>query len=110
MSAVHTPQEKKRLSYERDHRVRGGESDKAFRRNWPMKKRKASRSFRHSADSMTRAAITNPERDIDFRVIRKRELTKWGVGSLGQMVANRRAKQALRFGAKISRRIRRLRS
>ena len=103
MSAVHTPQEKKRLSYEHDHRVRGGENDKAFRRKWPVKKRKTSRSFRHAADSMTRAAIADPEADVDLRVIKRQRLSKWGVAALGDTVASRRELRARRVGAKIGR-------
>jgi len=103
MNSVHTPQEKKRLSYERDHRVRGGENDKAFRRKWPIKKRKASRSFRHAAESMTLLALQNAEADIDFRIIKKQQLTKWGVASLGDTVTARQALRASRFGAKILR-------
>src|SRR5262245_11556654 len=107
MSSVHTPPEKKRLSYERDHRVRGGESDKAFRRKWPIKKRKASRSFRHAAESMTRSAKRDSEADIDFRVIKKQQLAKWGVASLADTVAERQALRARRVGAKIGRKRRR---
>lgn len=107
MSSVQTPQEKKRLSYERDHRVRGGESDKAFRRKWPIKKRKASRSFRRAADGMTRSAVADSEADVDFRAIKKQQLTKWGVASLGDTVASIQALRACRVGAKVARKKRR---
>ncbi len=107
MSTVHIPQQKKRLRYDRDHRVRGGENDKAFRREWPLKKRKASRSFRHAADNVTRSALTDPEADVDFRVIKKQQLTKWGVASLRDTVAGRNALRARRVGAKTARKMRR---
>jgi len=44
-----TPQEKKRLSYERDRRNTYGENDKSSRKNIPRSKRLASRATRRSA-------------------------------------------------------------
>jgi hypothetical protein len=44
-----TPQEKKRLSYERDRRNTYGENDKSSRKNIPRGKRLASRAARRSA-------------------------------------------------------------
>jgi|GEM_PF-2657655 len=41
-----TPQEKKRLSYERDH-IRQPEYPKAFRKTWPFVKAQAKRYERH---------------------------------------------------------------
>jgi len=102
MSTVHTPQAKKQLSYDRDHRVRG-KNDKAFRRKWPLKKRKASRSFRHAAESLTRTAAANPKADIDLRLIKKPQLTKWGVTSLRSSVTKKLKLRTRRVGAKIER-------
>lgn len=87
MSSVRDPQAKKALSYVRDHRVRGGENDKAFRRKWPIKKRKVARAWRHAANGLVRRALTEAEPDTDTRLIPKVPLTKWGVISLEQSVA-----------------------
>jgi hypothetical protein len=86
MSSVRNPQSKKSISYARDHRVRGGESDKAFRRKWPFKKRKACRAWRHAADGQLRRALAEAEPDVDFRPIQRRHLVKWGVVSLAKCV------------------------
>ena len=102
MSSIQNPQAKKMQSYARDHRVRGGEIDKAFRRKWPIKKRKASRAWRHAADGQLRRALADAEPDVDPRLIQRRHLAKWGVVSLAECVdyamdaresrANRRSK------------------
>jgi hypothetical protein len=103
MSSVHHPAEKKRLRYERDHRVRGGENDKAFRRKWPMKKRGANRALRRAAGARTRAAIVDAETETDIRVLKRRRLLKWGVANLKETVAEGLAKRARRYGAKKAR-------
>jgi hypothetical protein len=104
MSSVHAAPEKKRLSYERDHRVRGGENDKAFRRKWPIKKSRANRSFRRAAGTMTRSAVTHQHEEVDFGIIKNRPLTKWGVATLRETVANRQALRRRRVGTKAARR------
>jgi hypothetical protein len=99
MSSIRNPQTKKAMSYVRDHRVRGGENDKAFRQKWPVKKRKASRAWRHAADGLLRRAMTEAEPDADTRLIERRHLAKWGVVSLAQSVEyaeGNRAGRALR--------------
>jgi hypothetical protein len=103
MSAVHTPQEKKRLAYERDHYAKG-KSDKAFRKGWPTKKRKASRSFRHAADALTKAASLDTESDAKITAIKQRPLGKWPVPSLREGVARKLDRRVRSIGAKKARR------
>ena len=104
MSSVHTPQEKKRLALERDHYAKG-KHDKGFRKTWPIKKRKTSRSFRHAADALTRAAVLKPEAEADISVIKQHPLQKRGVSHLGERVAFRLDKRKRRIGAKKQRRL-----
>src|SRR6185503_4686517 len=103
MSAVHTPQEKKRLAYERDHYPKG-KYDKAFRKGWPTKKRKASRSFRHAADALTKAASLDAESDARISAIKQRPLGKWSVPSSRERVAQKLARRVRSIGAKKARR------
>jgi len=103
MSAVHTPQQKKRLAYKRDHYAKG-KYDKAFRKGWPTKKRKASRSFRHAADALTKAASLDAESDANTTAIRQTPLGKWRVPSLRERVANKLARRVRSIGAKKARR------
>src|SRR5258708_2718939 len=103
MSSVHTPQEKKRLAYERDHYAKG-KYDKAFRKGWPTKKRKASRSFRHAADALTRAASLDAESDAKISTIKQRPLGKWPVPSLRERIARKRGRRVRSVGAKKARR------
>jgi hypothetical protein len=103
MSTVQTPQEKKRLAYKRDHYAKG-KYDKAFRKGWPTKKRKASRSFRHAADGLTKAAALDEDSDAMITAIKQYPLGKWPVPNLGEVVPGRLAKRARRVGAKNERR------
>jgi hypothetical protein len=103
MSAFHTPQQKKQLAYERDHYAKG-KYDKAFRKGWPTKKRKASRSFRHAADALTKAASLDAESDAKITAISQRPLGKWRVPSLRERVANKLARRVRSIGAKKARR------
>lgn len=56
-----TPQEKKRLSYEKDRRNRYGQSNKAPRRLIPLRKAKSRRAFRHAASGIMREAVQDPD-------------------------------------------------
>ena len=103
MSSVHSPPEKKRLSYDRDHYAKG-KYDKAFRKGWPTKKRKATRSFRHAADALTRAAGFDAESDAKIPAISQRPLDKWGVTPLRQSVARKLHRRVSGTGAKKRRR------
>jgi hypothetical protein len=88
MSSVRTPQEKKRPAYQRDHYAKG-KHDKGFRRVWPLKKRKASRAFRHAADTMTKTALLASESDVGIRAIKPKPLRKWAVKNLREFVAGK---------------------
>jgi len=93
-----SPQEKKRLAYERDHYVSGGESRHAFRRNWPKKKAMLNQKHRHRAAQ----ALHKLEKLGDFKSIEdstieitanqlrkahpREKLQKWGVMSLQEFV------------------------
>lgn len=44
--------------------------------DWPTRKRKASRSFRHAADALTKAATLDGEADAKFAAIKKCSLGK----------------------------------
>src|SRR5579859_1597861 len=103
MSSVRAPQEKKRLAYARDHYAKG-KHDKGFRKTWPIKKRKASRSFRHAADGFTRAAALQPGTEADISIIKQHPLQKWGVAHLGERVSAKLDKRKQRVGAKKLRR------
>jgi hypothetical protein len=104
MSSVRTPQDKKQLAYARDHYAKG-KYDKAFRETWPRKKHKSGRSFRHAADTLTRAAALDGESDAEISAIKKKPLTKWPVSKLGEIVPGKLAKRAGRVGAKKARRV-----
>jgi len=51
------PQEKKRLSYERDRRNTYGENDKASRKNIPLARARSHRSVRHSQNQALHGAL-----------------------------------------------------
>ena len=106
MSSVHTPQEKKRLFYKRDHYPKG-KPDKGFRRGWPTKKRKTSRSFRHAADTLTRIVVLETCADADIRLIEQRRVGKWRVSKPGGRVAHKFDRRIGKVAAKRQRRSRR---
>ncbi|MBK8479214.1 MAG: hypothetical protein IPL39_23920 [Opitutaceae bacterium] len=101
MSSTHTPQEKKRLSYSRDHYNRNGENNKSWRKAKPLKKRKAVRAFRKASNDLTKvvaggAAPKNAEKRLGS--IRKKKILDWGSIHLSEFVATRKAQLAKRAG------------
>lgn len=52
-----TPQEKKRLSYQKDRRNTYGENSKASRKNIPLSKAREIRAERHSQDHLLSMAV-----------------------------------------------------
>jgi hypothetical protein len=52
-----TPQEKKRLSHEKDRRNTYGENSKASRKGIPLAKARANRSERHTQDHVLATAV-----------------------------------------------------
>jgi hypothetical protein len=103
MSSVTSPQKKKQLSYDRDHRAKG-KYDKAFRKGWPLKKRKAVRSFRHAVNDLTARASKDGESDAKILSVRQKKLKKWGAPSLREDVQRRLDRRKRSIGAKVARR------
>src|SRR5215212_8315878 len=87
MSSVRTPQEKKRLAYERDHYAKS-KYDKA-RKGWRIKKHEARRSYRRAADSLTKAAALDGESDAHVSAVAQKPVRRWGVSSLRERVARK---------------------
>jgi len=99
MKETLTPQEKKRLSYNKDHRTHTGEDDRAMRRGWASRKKRVNRKYRRKTDAALRKAL-EPERidlllagdDQTTRELIRKGLTrennsrKWGVRTLGEVV------------------------
>jgi hypothetical protein len=108
MSRVKNPQEKKRLAYELDHRNASGESVKAWRRNKPLKKAKANRSFRKATNDLVQATLRE---DIATQSaikkagsIIKEKIIDWGPVRLESYVSARLAQRKATVGAKRRRR------
>jgi len=94
-----SPQEKKRLSYERDHRTHTGEDNRAMRHGWTSRKKRVNRKYRRKTDLALRKAV-GPEQidalltgdDPTTRELIRKGLTrennsrKWGVRTLGEVV------------------------
>jgi hypothetical protein len=99
-----TPQQKKALSYKRDHYTRGGESTDAWRKAKPLKKRKAVRSQRRNQDTALKKRV-DAEADAETSAVRRltsvrqKEVEDWGVMSLAEYVKNRQDRRA-RFSKK----------
>ena len=94
-----TPQERKRLSYKKDHRTRTGEDDRAWRKAWAHRKKRVNRAYRRKAGSLLRDAIRPNAIDevlienakitrefIRKGLTREKNTRKWGVSSLGDLV------------------------
>ncbi|MFC4930734.1 hypothetical protein [Massilia sp. GCM10023247] len=58
-----TPQEKKRLSYEKDRRNTYGENSKASRKGIPLAKARANRAERHKQDHVLATAVGVEDND-----------------------------------------------
>jgi hypothetical protein len=99
MKRRHTPQEKKKLAYEKDHYVSGGESRHAFRKNWPKKKATLNQKHRHNAAQKLSVleklgdidSIEDSQIEVTAEELRKLDprtkLFKFGVKSLREYVA-----------------------
>jgi hypothetical protein len=90
-----TPQEKKRLSLQKDRRNVFGENDKASRKNIPRAKSKVNRANRRADSVALSGAIGPPDDAIDDAVEqkvlgKKREVwRKWPDQKLGNYLANK---------------------
>ena len=102
MSSVRSPQEKKRLAYERDHYAKS-KYDKA-RNAWRTKKNKARRAYRHSVDSLTRTAALDGETDSKISAVRQQAIRRWPVPSLRENVLRKLERRVRTVGVKKSRR------
>ena len=103
MSSVRTPQEKKRLAYERDHYAKR-KQDKA-RGELRTKKEKARRSYRHAVDSLAKKAPLDGEADAKISAIKQRRVITWQVApSLKDRIARKIERRVRSVGAKKARR------
>ena len=105
MSTVKNPQEKKRLSYKKDHVVDGGENDKSFRKKWPRKKARINRAHRRKVAQVFTAPTTvdADEADSVTKTIKRPKACKWGVLPLGEAVANHQESRVRNHGARKTR-------
>lgn len=75
-----TPQEKKRLSYEKDRRNTCGENSKATRKGIPLAKARANRTERHTQDHILATAVGVENSDalaVIENLIRSTEPRHW---------------------------------
>ncbi len=90
-----TPQQKKQLSYRRDHYVRGGESMRAWRQTKRVKKRHAI----HTARQKAKTAISKVELEDSpaeaaarrYTTVRQKQVYQWGARTLGEHAEQARA-------------------
>ena len=96
-----TPQEKKRQSYEKDHRTHTGESPRGMRKTWAKRKARINRKYRRKAHAALQQVVS-PQRidvvregdDATTRELVRRGLTrdknhKWGVSNLRETLQKR---------------------
>jgi hypothetical protein len=112
-----SPQEKKRLSYERDRRNAYGENDKSSRRNIPRSKRAPNRANRRLAAAILASALGEPDADAEEaaeqRLLTKRPKSwrKWADAPLATVVAyqlRRRARLGVADPARTAEKLRRI--
>jgi hypothetical protein len=94
MSRIKHPGQKKRLSLSRDHRVHA-RHDKNFRSEWPLKKARTNRKFRHAGKAALAAVVADEASDVPLdnahvSLKRQRSLRKEDVQSLADWIADRR--------------------
>ena len=104
MSSVQNPAEKKRLAYERDQYNRGGENNKAWRKSKPVKKAKARRAYRKTANDLTRTCVADETVPTaacrKLEGVRQRRIIDWGSMSLREFVISRQAGRECAIGAR----------
>ncbi len=95
MRRKNTPQEKKRLSLQKDRRNAYGENDKASRKAIPLRKAKVNRSNRRSDTVALSGALGAPDEELDnateqkLRGRRRKVWRKWPDEPLGKKLAER---------------------
>ncbi|HXH78679.1 hypothetical protein [Nocardioides sp.] len=91
MSRIKNPQDKKRLSLERDRRNTYGENDKASRKNIPRAKARVNRANRRAETVALEGALGAPDETLDAIVGRRRKVwRKWTDAPLGSVLAIKR--------------------
>lgn len=103
MSSVRNPQEKKQLSYERDHYNRNGESNKSWRKTKPKKKRKARKSFRKASNDLVKIVageVTSLNAVKKLGSVSQRKVTDWGAIHLREFVENRKEMRQARIDSR----------
>lgn len=89
MSRIKSPDEKKRLSLAKDHRVFALEGSKSFRSSWRRKKAMSNRQFRRAGTIALAdfAPTDNGEAPEGSTTKPMRSLVKYGVMSLAQSIS-----------------------
>lgn len=95
-----TPQEKKRLSYTRDHLNIPYNSDKGSRKSWPRKEARAARAERRKVAQTLHSPAPDSPQDLDtaVRSIARKEVRKSGAIPLAMAVARDIQARAERHG------------
>jgi putative protein kinase ArgK-like GTPase of G3E family len=85
-----TPQEKKKLSYARDHVNRSSENQKAWRKAKPLKKRKAVRSIRKAVSDILRSKEEDLDSSPKLLSLKQKKIEDWGVQNLGDHITQQK--------------------
>jgi hypothetical protein len=99
MSRVKSPQEKKRLAYDRDH-VTPAEYPHAFRKLWPKKKATVERAARRKARRVLKASGD----DTAATAVRRQQVRKWATVTVRQFLELKRQNRQQLAGRKVRRR------
>lgn len=98
-----TPQEKKRLSLERDHPLLA-EYPKAFRKKYPRKRRKAQKGLRTKVSQELHRASGPHDEALADRVVperfRRKEVRKWGAAQLGEVIKSKQERRVQSYRRK----------
>jgi hypothetical protein len=98
-----TPQEKKKLSYARDHVNRSSENQKAWRKAKPLKKRKAVRSIRKAVSDILRTKEEDLDSSPKLLSLKQKKIEDWGVQNLGDHITQQKKWRAERAGLRKAR-------
>jgi putative protein kinase ArgK-like GTPase of G3E family len=98
-----TPQEKKKLSYARDHVNRSSENQKAWRKAKPLKKRKAVRSIRKAVSDILRSKEEDLDSSPMLLSLKQKKIEDWGVQNLGDHITQQKKWRAERVGLRKTR-------
>jgi hypothetical protein len=100
-----SPQEKKQMSYRKDHIELSAESRHAFRKKWPKKKDRAQRAERRIARETVRRTTEGESDSLLLGATRgKAQPRKWGAMPLGEYVRDRQDTRLRRAGERVKRR------